>query len=642
MIRVGVDAGGTFTDVVVLDDVSGAQRELKLPSRRDDPAAVVLEALTQLGLREQPLGLVFSTTAATNAILERRGGPTVLFTTAGFEDVLEIGRQARPELYALEPRKPAPLVAAVQRHGVNERMSFDGQALEPLTDDEIERVCALVTDRSTTVAVSFLHGHAHPAHESRLVTRLRALGFTVSASSEVCPLPREYERTSTTVVDAYVTPVLGSTLAKLKSTSIALRVMESSGGARAGVRPARTVLSGPAAGVIAAEALARRMGVACAVALDMGGTSTDLALIEDGVAARVDELTVDGVPIALPSIAVRTVGAGGGSIAWLDAGGALKVGPRSAGALPGPAAYGRGGSEPTVTDAHVVLGRLGDSICGGTVKLDRALAGAALQPLAEALATSIEDVAHAIIAVTDATVARAVRATALGRAPERSALISYGGASGLHVVGLARALGFARVLVPPAPGLQCALGTLQADVVIEALATRHERLGANISTMLRGELAALSMRVGQALEAEGVPSSRRRVLQFVRARYVGQGVDAELELSVDDCTLDRETFERAHEKAYGYRLARDIELVRLSVRGIGTAKPVAATPRRTVGWSRIASRRVDGVPTARYRRDRLPAGTVIEGPALIEEMSATLWIPAGCDAEVLPDGTIEC
>ena len=650
MIRVGIDAGGTFTDCIAVGAgaLDGWRRAQKRPSRPDDPAAVVLEALEALvppGYAG-PVELTFSTTAATNALLTRSGGPTVLLTTAGFEDVLEIGRQARPALYALHPVKAAPLVPAADRIGVVERATFDGRVLTALSDEAIEAACVEVDRRGCkTVAVSLLHAYAFPAHEARLAARLRSRGHAVSVSSEVCPLPREYERTSTTVIDAYVAPSLGATLATLAARGLTLRVMESSGGARAraAVRPARTVLSGPAAGVGAVEALARRRGVETALTVDIGGTSTDVAVVRGGRAARVDELAIDGLPIALPSLEVRTVGAGGGSIAWLDGGGALRVGPRSAGATPGPAAYGRGGTEPTLTDAHVVLGRLGAELCGGAVALDPARARDALGPIAVALEVGVEAAAAAVVAVADATVARALRAVAAGLDPARAVLVAYGGAAGLHVVEVARELGIGRVLVPTEPGLQCARGALHADTVVEAIAAWRGPLVDGLDAEARGRLAALRAEVERALDADEVAPAERGAEAIVRVRYAGQGIDGELELPADACTA--EAFAALHERTYGHRLAgRAIEVVRLAARGVGR-RAEAPPPPIERGWSRRADRAVwDGdvaAACARHRRPRLAVGARLEGPALVEEDSATLWLPAGARAVVAADRAIE-
>ena len=621
MIRVGVDAGGTFTDVVIVGSAASGdvRRELKVLSRPEDPAGLVLELIDAAGLSD--VELVYSTTVATNALLQRSGGPTKLFTTAGFEDVLEIGRQTRPELYALEPHKPPPLLGVEDRHGVDERIGVDG-VVTALSDAEVER-CVRLVPAGTTVAVCLLHSYRDPGHERALATRLRALGHTVSVSSELAPLPREYERTSTTVVDAYVTPALRGLEALRSATQ--LRIMESTGGARVDVRPARTVLSGPAAGVVAAERLATRLQLADVVALDIGGTSTDVALLREGRATRVEELHIDGVVIALPSLGVTTVGAGGGSVAWIDGGGALKVGPRSAGARPGPAAYGLGGAEPTVTDAHVVLGRLAATLCGGAVKLDVEAARRALATLGF---SRPEEAAHAILAVADATIARAVGATALGTSRDALTLLAYGGASGLHAVEVARRCGIARVIVPCSPGLFCASGALEADVVVERITSWSERVRGPMSTAARTQLDVMEAEVRAELGREA--RGREHVIEpALRVRYVGQGIDGELELT------SVEAFCEAHRTQNGYVLDRDIEVTGLRVRGRGLATLTAA--RRTATATPVAPPVAStGIP--RHLREAITAA--VHGPALIDELSSTLWLPEGSSAAPGLDGTL--
>ncbi len=641
MIRVGVDAGGTFTDFIAVGP--GWQRSLKLPSRPADPAGLVRDALELLvGDEAQPVELVFSTTVATNALLERRGGPCLLVTTAGMEDVLEIGRQARPVLYALEPILSRPLLSEDERIGVAERVAASGEIVRALDEAELDRVVAAVRERDPSmrahVAVCLLHSYVEPAHEQMIGARLRELGWRVVLSSEICPLPREYERTSTTVIDAYVGAVLGDALASIASDEVALRVMESSGGARAAhagnvVRPARTVLSGPAAGALAAERIARRHHSRLALALDMGGTSTDLALVRDGHAARVDELLLDGLPLALPSVSMRCVGAGGGSIAWIDEGGALKVGPRSAGATPGPACYARGGAEATVTDAQVVLGRVGRSLCGGTMRLDQEAAHTAVGRIAAALGTPVEVAAHAIVEVAEAAIIRAARLATLGEVPEL--LIAYGGAAGLHAVSVARALGIARVVVPVAPGLACAVGALYADVVVEAIAAWRRPLDG--AAQVRFE--ALLAEVEDGLDRDEVPRGARSIERTLRARYVGQGIDGELELPM--MGFDADAFHRAHEAAYGHRLDRAVEVVSLRVRGAGIAPPLELPVPVAIGWDRVGTRVLAGAGGAPvYARDRLRSGRCLVGPALVEDLSATLYLPPGASATRLPNGDL--
>src|SRR6185312_16131393 len=428
LMRVGVDSGGTFTDVVAVDG-AGAVTVYKLPSRPAEAWAPVLEGARHVAEPGASAGgaiaeLSHSTTVATNALIERRGGPVALVTTAGFEDVLEIGRQARPALYALHPVLPAPLVEAALRFGVDERLGPDGSVLRAPTAEVLAelraKVAAAVQERGVrAIAVCLLHAYANDAHERAVAEALAPLGLPISRSSAVLPLPREYERTSTTVVDAYVRPVVAPYLQRLEEIG-RVRVLASNGGAMsaadAAAHPARTLLSGPAAGVVGALAVARACGVADAITLDMGGTSTDVALIAGGQVALADEATVAGCVLQLPMMAIHTVGAGGGSIASVDAGGALKVGPESAGAETGPAAYDRGGARPTVTDANLVLGRLPPTgLLGGAMPLSPERARAALAPLAERLGVAIEQAAEDLLAVAAAVMARAIKVVSVER-----------------------------------------------------------------------------------------------------------------------------------------------------------------------------------------------------------------------------------
>ena len=645
MIRVGIDAGGTFTDCVALLE-TGELRTCKLRSRPDDPAAVVREALDLLVPAGESAELSFSTTAATNALLERTGGPTILLTTAGFEDVLEIARQTRPELYALHPVLVQPLVGVEHRLGVAERIDVRGEIVLALSDAEIARVVAAVGQTIATIAICFLHAYRNDTHERRLASRLRALGHTVSVSSEVCPLPREYERTSTTVVDAYVAPRLGETLARLASPRVVLRVMESTGGVRlvdkqSALRPARTVLSGPAAGLVGVERVMTAHGLRTALALDVGGTSTDVAYVDARGAARSESVSIGAVTIALPSLAVDSIGAGGGSIAWLDGGGALRVGPRSAGAVPGPAAYGRGGVEATLTDAHVVLGRLSGTLAGGSVALDREKARAALRPIANALGIDVVASATAIVAVADAAIARALRTVALGR--EVDALIAYGGAAGLHVVDVARELGISRVLVPASPGLACALGALGAPTVVEELVAWSEVLADLPSAALLGKAAALRARVEVALVGERRGAKPARLELLAQLRYEGQGPEAIVEIPVEG--LSRARFAVAYEALNGHRLDRAVVVTRVLARGTVDTLLVPTMAASAIGWPRIGTRTLvlgrEEVRAPLYRRDRVREGRLLLGPAVITELSATLYLPPGAVARCLSDGALE-
>jgi N-methylhydantoinase A len=631
-VRVGVDTGGTFTDVVAVDE-GGVVRVAKLPSTPRAPAEAVLEALRQFAA---PMALSHSTTVATNALLERSGGPTALVITAGFEDVLEIGRQARPKLYALHPEKTRPLVKL--RLGVDERMDASGQVLRaPSNLEALRRALeGWVQEHGVrSVAICLLHSYANPAHEKLVAQALAPLGLPMSLSSEVLPMMREYERASTTCIDAYLKPVMVPYLRQIAAVGN-VRILQSSGGvlsaAEAAERPVRTVLSGPAAGVVGALAVARAAGVNDLVTLDMGGTSTDVALVIGGECASSDEAEVAGLALQLPMLAVHTVGAGGGSIARLDAGGALKVGPQSAGAEPGPACYGRGGALPTVTDADLILGRLSaDHFLGGAARLHAEAARAALAALGDDVMAAAEGVA----AVADVVMARAIKAVSVERGvdPAGLVLMPFGGAGGMHACAVARELGMKSILVPPSPGLLCAYGALVADLLHERVATLMWTLPAQARALeeKRGEL---EREVDAALSADGVPTESRRLSGAAHLRYRGQSFD----LAVDASGDLAEKFHAAHEARYGFALRdRAIELVTLRVTGRGLTPPVDP-PREPLepGAPQV------GRLTARWEgRDwetpilsRARLRDPIEGPALIVEYSATTWLPPGARAAV--------
>ena len=660
-MRVGVDSGGTFTDVVAVDD-SGAMRTCKLPSRPAAPWEPVLDGARRLAAEAAAAieELSHSTTVATNALLERRGGPVALVTTAGFEDVLELGRQARPKLYALHPELPAPLVDAALRFGLDERLAADGSVVRAPAAEAlgglVARVAAAVRDGGVrAVAVCLLHAYANPAHERAVAEALAPLGLPLSLSSEVLPLPREYERTSTTVVDAYVRPVVAPYLARLDGVG-RVRVLGSNGGAMsaadAAAHPARTVLSGPAAGVVGALAVARACGVADAITLDMGGTSTDVALIAAGEVALGDEATVAGCVLQLPMMGIHTVGAGGGSIVYLDAAGALTVGPESAGADPGPAAYDRGGTRPTVTDANVVLGRLPETgLLGGAMPLSRARARAALAPLADALGVAVERAAEDALAVAAAVMARAIKVVSVerGHDPAALTLLPFGGAGGLHACQVARELGMTRILVPPSPGLLCAYGALGADVAHDFVATRLRPAGARLSPAdVAADFLPLTEAATRALEADGVEPAARRLERAATLRYRGQSFELTVPLRRADGSAVEDlvaAFHEAHRARYGYALEREVELATLRLRAVGKrpplpapAEPRDAGPVEVGRAALVVGGETHDAPL--LLRRRLQPGVTLAGPALLAEYSSTTLLPPGARADVLPSGAL--
>jgi N-methylhydantoinase A len=644
--RVGVDTGGTFTDLIAFDGTS--LRVAKRLSTPGDPAAAVLDGVSRV--TERAGEVVHSSTVATNALLTRAGGPTVLVATAGFEDLLELRRQARPKLYALHPVVEPPLVGEPHRIGIDERMSADGTPLRAPAEAALrelrEKIAAL---GAKSIAVCLLHAYANPAHERAVAEALAPLGLPISLSSEVLPLPREYERTSTTVADAYVRPVMAPYLERLERAlkPARLRVMLSNGGAReaeaAARHPVRTLLSGPAAGVVGALAIARAAGVEDLITFDMGGTSTDVALVSGGRIATTEDAEVAGCPIQLPMLAVHTVGAGGGSIARVDEGGALKVGPQSAGADPGPAAYGRGGREPTVTDANLVLGRLDPArFLGGEMRLDAAAARAVLAPLADRLGRSIEAAAEDVLAVADAVMARAVRRISVerGEDPARFTLVPFGGAGAMHACAVARELGISRVLVPPSPGLLCAYGALIADRIVERVETRLRDVGPRLdAALLDADFARLEAEARPLVEGT---ASEPCLDRTVAMRYRGQS----FELMVPAAGELVAAFHGAHRARFGYALDGDpVELVSLRLRACGCAEPAPLPVEPCAdGDAQIAratcifAGRAYGASV--LERRRLREGARFEGPALIVEYSATTFVPPDARAEVGRDGCL--
>jgi N-methylhydantoinase A len=659
-ILVGIDTGGTFTDFVCF--ASGRVRVHKRPSTPDNPARAVLDGLRELlgGPASARVAITYGSTVATNAVLERKGARVVLLTTAGFEDVVEIGRQTRPDLYALEPLTPSPLVPRRLRLGVAERLTFDGRCLVPLSDAAIRRaVAALRRARPQSIAVCLLHAYANPVHERRLGRVLRRLGLPVSLSHELVAEYREFERTSTTVMNAYVAPVMGRHLAALERGigRAALRVMQSNGGAisvRSASREAvRTLLSGPAGGAIGALAVARRVGMPRIITFDMGGTSTDVSLL-DGAVRQQSESTIGGLPVQVPAIDMHTVGAGGGSIARRDAGGALKVGPESAGADPGPACYGRG-EQPTVTDADLLLGRLAPSaFLGGRMALHPERARAALDRLARALRLTPEGAAEGVVRVVNAGMERAIRRISVerGHDPRDYTLVAFGGAAGMHACELAAGLGMRRVLVPVHPGLLSAWGAATADLQRDYVHT--VRLPEPDGRELARRIRPLAARARRELRAEGGAPARIRTTVQLDVRYRGQSYDLRVPLS----PRYRAAFDAAHRARYGYADPQrpvDVVNLRLIATAGGRRAVAAGAPGgRRAGAAGAAGSADDGGRgeahrlrwngrwrrARRFDREALSRRRALAGPLLITEISATTVVPPGWSARVLPTGDL--
>jgi N-methylhydantoinase A len=645
--RLGVDVGGTFTDLVAL--VDGRLVTAKVPSTPADQSEGVMASVEAADVREVT-AFAHGMTVATNALLERRGAKTALVTTEGFRDLIEIGRQDRAHLYDLAAVRPPALVPRELRFTVRERMGPEGE-LEPLDEaslgEAVERVGQAEVE---AVAVCLLFGFLHPEHERRVGEALRdALpGVHVSLSSEVLPEFREYERLSTTAADAYLGPRLGSYLSRLGSRAedgglpVPL-VMRSSGGVaeigHAAEAAAACVLSGPAGGVVGAAYAARASGYAEVLSFDMGGTSTDVAPILGGEAQTTTEFVVAGVPIRLPMVDVHTVSAGGGSIARADPGGALRVGPRSAGADPGPAAYGRGGEEPTVTDANLVLGYLADGAeLGGELVLRRELAERALANVGRELGLDPLETALGVVRVANAEMTRALRVISVERGldPRDFALVAFGGAGGMHACALAEELGLATVLVPKAGGVLSALGLAISDVRRDYLRPFFAPLDGIDLDELEGAFAELEAQARADLDR---PSLRRRAdLRHRRQSF-------ELTVEADATDALRERFLESHQRRYGYRMEDEpVELVNLRVVGTLEVDKPELREEPADGSPEATSREIvvdgDQHDAAVFSREEMGSGSGVEGPAVVEFREATCVVRPGWAGSVDDAGTL--
>jgi N-methylhydantoinase A len=663
--KVGVDTGGTFTDFVWLDGDGRIQvrKELSTPS---EPEEAILRGLGLMSVA-QDADIIHGSTVATNALLERRGARTALITTAGFGDVLAIGRQDRPDLYALVPRKPEPLVPQEWRYEVIERVTAGGEVLEPLDDSSLGRIIdRLTAERIESVAVCLLFSFLYPEHEERIRRAIgagqdrRPPGIHISLSSEILPEYREYERTATTVINAYVAPMMAGYLNRLEGEVAprTLAVMQSNGGiisaSRAGREAARTVLSGPAGGVVGAMYIANLAGVEDIITFDMGGTSTDVALCLGELPAT-SEGEIAGLPLRLPIIDIHTVGAGGGSLATVDPGGALQVGPRSAGAVPGPACYGAAGQraaeQTTVTDANLVLGRLdADHFLGGAMRLDEGAAGDVLLDLSAPLgAESTVHAAWGVIQVANANIERAIRRISVerGHDPRLFTLVAFGGAGPLHACELAADLQIPRVLIPPSPGVLSALGMLVArpahdyslTVMAQLLPGALEEAGA-----LTERFAGLRARAQEEMVAEGYDPADLELEERLDMRYQGQS--HELTIAVDHGVEEAEivaAFHQAHDARYGFNWpGKAVQIVNLRLT-VKVKQALPSLPRLAKGGDDSRAALVGRKPvwfgtrsamSNLYDRSRLLAGNRFEGPAVVFQYDTTTVIPQEWSAVV--------
>jgi N-methylhydantoinase A len=645
-LRIAIDTGGTFTDCVWID--RGRVRLLKVFSTPADPAQAIAEAIQQI-VRDASVTLLHGTTVGTNSILQRKGARVALVTTKGFEDAIEIGRQARPKLYDFFFDRVQPLVPSELRFGIAERTDCDGKILEQPTTQDLDRLRENVgAQHPDSIAVALLFSFANPANELAVEQTVQALNLPLSVSHKILPEFREYERTSTVVVNAYLQPVMQRYLESLdqrlarKASSSPNRifVMQSSGGittlATAAREPVRTVLSGPAGGVVGASATARVSGFRQIISFDMGGTSTDVALV-DGEAKASSQSEIAGLPVGVPMLDIHTVGAGGGSLARFDAAGALRVGPESAGADPGPICYGRG-TLPTVTDANLLLGRLqSHRFLGGNFQLDlertRRLTAEWLKQQTSTL--SLERFAVGVIRVVNSTMEKAIRVVSIERGydPRHFALVAFGGAGGLHACELAQALSIPRVIVPARPGALSAFGILVSDVIKDYSRTILWRTTRDLPLgKLRREFQKLSQIAAQNFRAEGWKGKAHEHLS-IDTRYRGQGY----ELSIPFSPQLIADFHRAHAQRYGYsRPEREIELVTLRLRAILKSPQPRIADQRGKREVRVRAMKVEKAPVVFegkrqsatiYERDQLTPGKKYSGPAVITEYSATTIVP---------------
>src|SRR2546426_5579552 len=661
--RIAIDTGGTFTDCVWLE--RGHVRMLKVFSTPADPSEAIAEALRKVGAPDS-LIILHGTTVGTNTLLQRKGARVALVTTAGFEDAIEIGRQARPKLYDFFFDRIAPLVPADLRFGIDERTSSDGEVLRAPSQEDLRRLADKLRQKHPeAIAISLLFSFANPQHERAVAAGLETLGMPLSVSYQILPEFREYERTSTVVVNAYLQPVMQSYLESLAvraqsatsgmakamsshrgassvhRTASKIFVMQSSGGittlTSAAREPVRTVLSGPAGGVVGAAAMARRSGFERIISFDMGGTSTDVALVDREIRLG-SKAEIAGLPVGVPMLDIHTVGAGGRSIARFDAAGALRVGPESAGADPGPICYGRG-TQPTVTDANLILGRLQPHrFLGGEFTLDlertRRMTGDWLKR--QSCSLSLREFAAGVVRVVNANMEKALRVVSIERGydPRDFTLVAFGGAGGLHACELAEALGIPRVIVPALPGALSAFGILVSDVVKDYSRTVLWRIAGKLpAELFEREFAILRRNAEKSFREEGW----RGAINFRRSvdvRYRGQGY----ELNVPHSNTLAEDFRREHQRRYGYSYDRELELVTLRLRAKIRTSQAKISPRSARKAQAAQKQKRKKAPvlfegkkfdTSVYDRDVIPIGKRYSGPAVVTEYSATTVVSPG-------------
>ena len=668
--RFGVDTGGTFTDVCMFEEETGLIHVWKTISTPEDPSLgivdVVQQGLCNVDAKLEEISYFgHGTTVATNALIELRGAETVLLTTAGFRDLLEIGRQKRPSLYDMMADKPPVLVPRNRRLQIVERLRADGSVELPLNQETIELAIKQIRDGPhEAIAICFLYGYLNNEHEKMIGSRIRKEfeGSFISISHEVSPEFREFERVTTTVVNSFLGPIMGHYIDRLGSRlienglTISPNLTQSNGGVigfdTARKFPVKTLLSGPSTGVIAAQAIAAAAGFNDIITFDAGGTSSDVALLKDRICGRTTEAEIHGYPIKAPMLDIHTVGAGGGSIAYVDNGGLLKVGPKSAGADPGPVCYGRGGTEPTLTDANIVLQILDPvEILGGRMKVRKDLAESSINKLANQLDLSLEEAAQGIISVATANMAKALRVISVQRGydPREYTLMAYGGAGPLHAARLARELDMSRVIVPKSPGTLCALGLLMTDLMSDFVQALNLTLDNNITEQLRSVYSSLDKQAMNWFDTEGIDVESQYLRRIVDLRYAGQNYELQVDfpLGTIDCDcieLLRERFDAVHQQRFGFAVKHEvIELINLRVVAIGQVqkaqlhhdpelvqKVPAPIGSRTVWMPEASGFASCGI----YDRSELRFGQCVIGPAVIQQMDTTTFVLPEMTAKV--------
>jgi N-methylhydantoinase A len=670
MKRIGVDTGGTFTDSVLWDENEGLVASAKVSSNKMDPSTAVVASIEKLGSAAETdvAYLIHGTTVATNATLERTGPRVGMICTAGFRDVLEIARLTRaPEqIYDLKAQPTPPLIMRRDRLEVAERIDHTGEVEVPLDESSVVQAARTLSRRGiSSIAVCLLHSYLNPAHE-RVVREIIARempGATISISSDVLPEFREYERSSTTALNAYLVPIVGGYLRRLSeavtkwSSDTRLWVMQSNGGVASAERtaqlPVTLLLSGPSGGVVAGRYLMDQAATAKGITIDMGGTSFDVCLLPDKGMPMTHERHVMDMPVKVPSVDILTIGAGGGSIGWVDGAGQFRVGPQSAGASPGPACYDRGGDEPTVTDANVVLGLLGsDQPLGGEVTLDPDLAHRACERLGRKLQMDALEVAWGIRQIVNASMAGATRAVSVGRGydPRDFALIAFGGAGPMHAVDIAAELEIPRILVPSVPGCLSALGLVVSDVTHDYVISHLAHITEKLEPELDGHFVKLTAGAHSELGDEGVEEMRRELIGALDLRYVGEQSSVSVPVagtSAHWLEKTAESFHRMHDRLYGFSVPDEpVELVNVRLRAIGrlyrgererkagtpqSAPRIVSTGKRKVAFGPTESDRIE-VPV--FARSALVPHGRVSGPAIVEQSDSTLLVPPGRNVSV--------